>query len=155
MYFKDLKQNYVVYIFDKQNIKVRQGKVINVSLPHFDSVKNAMHTNMVVDLTVEEDGKNSIYTLKEDTDTGYTDTAMITTDKQNIIREIEMGKSQSEETLSQVEMHKDRINKYSQILAEFNPAIKEKQEIDARFGKLETSINDIKTMLSGIANQNV
>lgn len=155
MYFKDLKQNYVVYIFDKQNIKVRQGKVINVSLPHFDSVKNAMHTNMVVDLTVEEDGKNSIYTLKEDTDTGYTDTAMITTDKQNIIREIEMGKSQSEETLSQVEMHKDRINKYSQILAEFNPAIKEKQEIDARFGKLETSINDIKTMLSGITNQNV
>lgn len=155
MYFKDLKQGYVVYIFDKQNISVRQGKVINVSLPHFDNAKTSIHTNMVVDLTVDDNGKTAIYTLKEDTDTGYTDSLIITTDKQNIVREVEIGKSQSEEILNQVEMHKDRINKYSQILAEFNPAIKEKQEIDARFGKLESSINDIKAMLSGMTTQHV
>lgn len=155
MYFKDLKQNYVVYIFDKQNINVRQGKVVNVSLPHFDSVNNTMRTNMVVDVTIDYNGKTTTYTLKEDTDTGYTGSVMVTTDKQNIVREVEMGKSQSEEILSQVEMHKDRITKYSQILADFNPAIKEKQEIDARFGKLESSINDIKSMLSEITNQNL
>lgn len=93
MYFKDLKQNYVVYIFDKQNINVRQGKVVNVSLPHFDSVNNTMRTNMVVDVTIDDNGKTTTYTLKEDTDTGYTGSVMVTTDKQNIVREVEMGKS--------------------------------------------------------------
>ena len=33
MLFKDIKQNYPVYILDKQEMTFKQGKVTNVSLP--------------------------------------------------------------------------------------------------------------------------
>ena len=47
-------------------------------------------------------------------------------------------------------MHKQRLDKYSAILAEYNPAIKEKRAIDQRFGKLETSMGELKSMISGL-----
>lgn len=155
MYFKDLKQDYTVYLFDKYDISVKQGKVISVGLPHFDNKNFNAGTKMVVDVSINVDGKTQIYTLKEDTDTGYTDSIVISTDRSNIIREIEMAKAQSEEVLSQVDEHTKRVAKYTEILAEFNPAIKEKQEIDQRFGKLEDSINEIKNLLQGASIQRV
>lgn len=147
MYFKDLKQGYTVYLFDKSDISVKQGKVIEISLPHFDDKNYRVGAKMVVDVSINVDGKSRIYTLKEDTDTGYTDSIVISTDKSNIIREVEMAKAQSEEIINQVDEHTKRVAKYTEILAEFNPAIKEKREIDQRFGKLEDSINEIKNLL--------
>lgn len=155
MYFKDLKPGYVIYIFNRDNVTVEQVKVTHVSVPHFDSKNYPGNTTMVVDVSVGTEGMTKVYTLKNDTDTGYTDQLIITTDKQNIVREIEIAKAQSEEILSQVETHKKRIDKYTKILAEFNPAIKEKQEIDNRFGKLESSINEIKNILMNINRNDV
>lgn len=155
MYFKDIKPGYPIYIFDRNNITVKQYKVLNVSTPHFDSKNYTVGTKMVVDVTVGTETSSKTYTLKEDTDTGYTDTLVITTDKCNIVREVEMAKAQSEEILSQVDAHKTKVEKYTQILADFNPAVKEKQEIDKRFGKLETSIDEIKSMLLNINRHDV
>lgn len=155
MYFKDLKQGYTVYLFDKSDISVKQGKVIEISLPHFDDKNYRVGAKMVVDVSINVDGKSRVYTLKEDTDTGYTDSIVISTDKSNIIREVEMAKAQSEEIISQVDEHTKRVAKYTEILAEFNPAIKEKREIDQRFGKLEDSINEIKNLLQGASIQRV
>jgi len=112
MYFKDLKPGYSVYVFDKQEVEVKQKKVISVSLPHFDNACYKVGTNMVVDVTVEHNGHTSTYTLKEDSDTGYTDSLVISTDKQNIVREVEMAKAQSEEMLNQVDEHTKRVDKY-------------------------------------------
>lgn len=155
MYFKDIKPGYPIYIFNRDDITVEQTKVLNVSTPHFDSKNYTVGTKMVVDVTVGTETSSKTYTLKEDTDTGYTDTLVITTDKSNIVREIEMAKAQSEEILSQVDAHKDKVQKYTHILAEFNPAVKEKQEIDRRFGKLENSIDEIKSMLLNINRHDV
>ena len=155
MYFKDLKPGYIIYIYKRDDVTVEQAKVTNVSVPHFDSKNYPGSTNMVVDVSVGTEGTTKTYTLKNDTDTGYTDQLIITTDKQNIVREIEIANAQSEEILSQVETHRNRIEKYTKILAEFNPAIKEKQEIDNRFGKLESSINEIKNILMNINRNDV
>lgn len=109
-----------------------------------------MQASMVVDITVENKGCPTTYTFKDDTETGYTGSLVITTDKANIIREIEASKGQSEEAIAQVEEHKQRVQKYTSILADYNPAIREKREIDARFGKLEDSMIELKSMLSGL-----
>lgn len=150
MLFKDLKNGFPVYIYDRSLIEVKQGKVVSVSAPHIDKGNYNIQANMVVDITIDYDGSPKTYTFIDNTETGYTSSLVISTEKNNIIREIEASKEQSEEALSQVETHKDRIAKYTSILAEYNPAIKEKKEIDERFGKLEGSIDELKSMLSGL-----
>lgn len=150
MLFKDLKSGFPVYIYDRNAIEVKQGKVVTVSLPHIEKNTFNMQLGMVVDIAVECDGCPTTYTFKDDTETGYTGSLVITTDKTNIIREVEASKAQSEEAISQVDMHKERVQKYTAILADYNPAIKEKREIDERFGKLEDSMVELKSMLSGL-----
>lgn len=154
MLFKDLKNGFPVYIYDRNSIEVSQGKVINVSMPHIDKGNFNMQANMVVDITIENRGCPTTYTFKDNTETGYTGSLVITTDKSNIIREIEAAKEQSEEALSQVEQHKQRVEKYTAILADYNPAVKEKKAIDERFGKLESSMDELKSMLSGLLIKN-
>lgn len=155
MLFKDLKSGFPVYIYDRNSIEVMQGKVITVSAPHIDKGTFNMAASMVVDITVERGGCPTTYTFKDDTETGYTGSLVITTDKSNIIREIEASKEQSEEALAQVEMHKQRVEKYTAILADYNPAIKEKRAIDERFGKLEDSMVELKSMLSGLLTKQI
>lgn len=150
MTFKELKQGYSVYILDKDDMSVKQAKVVNVSTPHIDKKTFELGAALVVDVMLDVDGVTSTYTLKEDTETGYAQSTVITTDKQAVIREVEVVKTQSEDALSQVDVHKDRLQKCNDILAEYNPAIREKREIDERFGKLEGSIDELKAMLSNI-----
>lgn len=150
MLFKDLKSGFPVYIYDRTAIEVKQGKVSQVSAPHLDKGQFDMMANMVVDVAIDVDGVTKTYTFKDNSETGYTGSLVITTEKQNIIREIEASKQQSEEALSQVDMHRSRVEKYEAILAEYNPAIKEKKAIDERFGKLEGSMDELKVMLQSL-----
>lgn len=150
MTFKELKQGYNIYILDKDDMCVKQAKVVSVSTPHIDKKTFEIGASLVVDVVLDVEGVVGTYTFKEDTETGYVQSTVITTDKQAVIREVEVIKTQSEEALSQVDVHKDRLQKCNDILAEYNPAIKEKKEIDERFGKLEGSIDELKSMLSGL-----
>lgn len=153
MTFKELKQGYNIYILNKDDMCVKQAKVVNVSAPHIDKKTFELGASLVVDVVLDIDGVTGTYTFKEDTETGYAQSTVITTDKSAIIKEVEVIKAQSEDVLSQVDVHRERLQKCNDILAEYNPAIKEKREIDARFGKLEGSIDEIKAMLSNIVRQ--
>lgn len=155
MTFRELKQGYSIYVLDKDSMCVKQAKVMSVSTPHIDKRGFEIGASLVVDVVLDIDGAIATYTFKEDTETGFFGTNVITVDKQNIVREVEVVKTQSEEALSQVDIHKDRLSKCNEILAEFNPAIKEKQAIDQRFVKLEGSIDEIKNMLSNIVNKQI
>lgn len=150
MTFKELKQGYSIFILDKDEMRVKNAKVVSVSAPHIDKQGFEMGVSLVVDVVLDIEGAVATYTFKEDTETGYVKQTVITTDKSNVIREVEVIKSQSEEVLSQVDMHRDRLQKCNDILVEFNPAIKEKKAIDERFGKLESSMDELKSMLSGL-----
>lgn len=150
MTFKELKQGYSIYILDKDGMNVKQAKVVNVSAPHIDKKTFELGTALVVDVMLDIEGVVGTYTFKEDTETGYIQSTVITTDKQVIIREIELIKARSEEALSQVNVHKERLQKCNDLLAEYNPAIKEKKEIDERFGRIENTMDELKSMLSGL-----
>lgn len=49
MTFKDLKTNYPVYLFDKNMVKLYEGKVTNINAPHID-IKSAGAENQVKDM---------------------------------------------------------------------------------------------------------
>lgn len=150
MTFRELKQGYSLYILDKDSMSVKQGRVVSVSAPHIDKKGFELGAKLVVDVMLDVDGVTTTYTFKEDSDVGYFNSTVITADKQNILREVEATKSQSEEVLSQTDMHRKRLERCNIILADLNPAIREKQAIDERFVKLEGSIDEIKHMLSNI-----
>lgn len=84
MAFKDVKQNYSVYILNKQDITITDGKVISVGFPHLDlNTKPAMgQSQMVVDVTIEANSKTATYSIPENLSVTYAGDVVLSTDKQ-------------------------------------------------------------------------
>lgn len=150
MLFKDLKSGYPIYIFDRDKITFTQTKVLGVNLPHFDS-HYGNPTEMVVDVTI--DGMSKPYTFKENTDTGYVGSLVITTERDKALLEVENLQTQSEQAWNKRDTYKDIAEKCAQIRAEFSPAFKEKKETEERFSKLEGSVSELKDMIKGLVKE--
>lgn len=155
MLFKELKEGYPIYILHKDGEKrVSQGKVTNVSPSHMPTIPNVMNTmQMVVDITVDDNGCVRTYTMPDNLSVTYTDNLVLSTDKEGVIREVEVIKSKCEEELSRKDEYEKTVLECDNILKEWNPTFKEKKETEARFEKLETSVHDIKDMLSGLIKE--
>lgn len=63
--FKDIKQNYPVYILDTQEFSLIQGKATQVSFPRLEMNQKTGKTEMVVDVTIEANGKMATYAIPE------------------------------------------------------------------------------------------
>lgn len=157
--FKDLKQNYQVFLLNTQDMTFNQGKVVSVSFPHFDMNNQGIgigsnSTNMVVDVTIELDGKTSTYVIPENISITRTGNGnlVIATEKEGIVREIEALKSASEQVLASVDYHKGVIEKADSLLAEFNPILKERQATEQRFKQIEDNVGEMKQMLERFLN---
>ena len=147
MIFKDIKQNYPVFMLDKQALTITQGKAIAVAFPRLDLNKNAAVTQMVVDVTIEAEGKTATYTIPENLSVTYAGNLVLSTDRQGLVNEVEAMKTAAEQALSSMGRQKEILAKSSALLAELNPAFKEKQETEKRFGQIESSIHEIKDLL--------
>lgn len=148
MLFKDIKQNYPVYILDKQNVSFIQGKVTSISLPHIDNSNPMLIGKSVVDVTIEADGKGATYTMPEDKSIVYAGSIVLSTDKESIIREVEAMKASAEQAIANVEKQKEIASKSTNLLTELNPIFKEKQENEKRMSKMENSIADMGSSIA-------
>lgn len=164
MMFKDIKQNYPVYILNKQDLSVVQGKVVATTFPHVDmnaqkvtptaiSPTNSLGNQMVVDVTIEAGGKTATYTIPESLSVTYAGNIVLSTDREGIAREVEALKSSAEQVLLSVEKQKEIVDKTTALLAELNPVYKEKKENEERFTKIESSVAEMKTMLSNFIKE--
>ena len=151
MLFKDLNPNYPIFIFDKAEVSVKEGKVVSKGLPHFDILHNTT-SQMVTDITIKVGDNTKTYTFKDNTEIGYAENLVISPNREVILREVESIKDQSEQVLNQIDLHKTTVEKCNKILSEFNPVFKEKKETEQRFSKLESSVEDIKNMISNLSN---
>lgn len=150
MLFKDLKSGYPIYIFDRDKVTFTQTKVLSVNPPHFDN-HYGNPTEMVVDVTIE--GMSKPYTFKENTDTGYLNNLVITTERDKALLEVENLQAQSEQAWNKRDTYKEIADKCAQIRAEFSPAFKEKKETEERFSKLEGSVSELKDMIKGLVKE--
>lgn len=153
MLFKDLKQNYPVYIFDKQNITFIPGKVVSVSFPHMDNSNPMVMGKSVVDIVIEADGKSATYAIPDSMSVAYAGDLVISTDRDSIIREVEAVKNNSEQYLKGVERTKTVLEKSTSLLAELNPEIRAKQENEQRLSNMEQSIQELKKMFEGFMDE--
>lgn len=153
MLFKDLKQNYPVFILDKQNVKFTQGKVQSVSFPHIDNSSPMGMGKTVVDVVIEAEGKSATYAIPENNSVVYAGDMVLSTEKDGILKEVEAMKTSAEQILSSVEKQKEIINKTALLLTELNPEYKAKQENEKRLSNLENSMKELKDMMSGFIKE--
>lgn len=152
MLFKDVKQNYTVYILDKQDMNISQAKVSAVGFPRMDIMQNAPNTQTVIDITLDSNGKIATYTIPENLSVTYAGNIVLSTDKDGLMHEIEAMKNNAEQVLASVDKQKQILDKANTLLSELNPVYKEKKETDLRFSKIENSISEMKDMFANFLN---
>lgn len=147
MLFKDIKQNYPVHILDKQEFCIIQGKATAVSFPRVEINQKTGRSEMVVDVTVEANGKTATYAIPENLSVTYAGNIVLSTDKQGLTGEVEAMVASADQVIASV-THAQKIkDKAPAILADLNPVYREKQETEQRFGKIEGSISEMKGLM--------
>lgn len=148
MTFKELQKNHPVYVLDKSKVEVKQGKVIQTA-PHMNTGISTISGNgqPMRDVTIEVDGKQTIYTIPEQLTVTYAGDLVLATDKQSLSPEVERMKNEADAVLASVDRMKEIKGKSEELLAALNPAVKEKQETERRFKSIEGDISGIKGMV--------
>lgn len=103
--FKDIKQNYPVYILDTQEFSLIQGKATQVSFPQLEMNQKTGKTEMVVDVTIEANGKMATYAIPESHSVTYAGHLVLSTEKSGLASEVEAQKANGQQhtwTASQV-----------------------------------------------------
>ena len=154
MLFKDLKIGYPVYIFHKDGEKrITQGKVTAISPSRLPQTPSLQTMQMVVDVTIDDGGSSRTYAIPDNTSVTYTNGLVLSTDREGVIREVEILRNQCAEELDKIEDYRKSVSECEKILTEWNPAFREKRETEERFSKLETSMSDLKSMMSGLIKE--
>lgn len=147
MQFRDIKSNHPVFILDKQEFCIITGKATAVSFPRVEINQKTGRSEMVVDVTIEADGKTATYTIPENLSVTYAGNLVLSVDKQGLAREVEAVVSGADQILASVP-YAQRVKKEApDILASLDPMYRDKQETEARFNKIEGSILEMKDMM--------
>ena len=154
MLFKDLKIGYPVYIFHKDGEKrITQGKVTAISPSRLPQTPSLQTMQLVVDVTIDDGGSSRTYAIPDNSSVTYTNGLVLSTDREGVIREVEILRNQCAEELAKIEEYRKSVCECEKILTEWNPVFREKRETEERFSKLETSMSDLKSMMSGLIKE--
>lgn len=163
--FKDLTQGSLIYVLAKYDDRLQysEGTIVSVGKPRMempdyskDTTQFVMPTTTrnVVDVTYAVDGKN--YTDVVDTTMNLFSTknignvALVTTDKDAVLRELRATLKSSEDYIAGVPMHKKRMASCKDLIAELDTDFAERQKIDERIQKLESSNAETNNLLKEI-----
>lgn len=164
MIFRDIKPNFPIYILDKGSVELIKGKVTAASFPHPDMPNNTPNSSygtvvppltqnnnprMVIDLTIDANGRTATYTVSENASVNYAGNLIIATEQNLLTSEVEAIKNSAEQALApeRIEQLKQSLENAKALLSELNPAFKQQQEYDTRFNKLEGSVDELKDMM--------
>lgn len=145
--FRDLKQNYPVYIFDNQEFTLIQGKAVEVGFPRLEMNPKTGKSEMVIDIAIEADGKKATYAIPESTSVTWAGNLVLSTDKQGLVSEVEASVERAKQIIAAAPKAQKVIDKASSILADLNPVFKERQETEQRFNKIEGSISRMEELM--------
>lgn len=149
MTFKDLKSGYPVYLLDRTTLKYDQGKVMAVSPPHTD-MQVGNFGKMLVDVTIQADGKQNTYSVSDTEQTAYAGTLLISCAKECVVNEVRAINAQAEETLAKVaEMQKVTAG-CKALLEELDTTFRDKQETEKRFQKIDERFSGMEDKMDKI-----
>ena len=156
MAFQNLRNNHQIYILHKDDIPTLEiGKVTAVSLPVPKYGNNSMYNDLVLDITVEVDGKTlnfqKIPSTSEIADFG--NNIVLSTNKDAMNNELMSMKQRSLDIINSVEYHQRIISGCDEILQSINPEIAEKQKQEQENRELREEINSLKEMFQEFLKQ--
>lgn len=156
--FKDLKEGHPVYFLETApSLSVSVGRVINVTQPHFEPsqyMKTSQMPIMIVDVTIENDGKASTYSIPESSSVTYAgQKLMLATEKEGIVREVEAIRDKSRKALEGREQNEKTLAEAEKIITEWNPEYKEKKQTEQRFVGIEKQLNDLSAKFDTLLNK--
>lgn len=140
MLFKDLKQGYPVYILDTQEMSFTQGKATQVSFPHTEINKITGRSEMLVDVTIEANGKTATYAIPDNASITNAGHLTLSTDKKSLVNDVEAQVSNANQAIAAAEKAKEIIEKAPALLAQLDPTVKEKQESEKRLSDMEKAM---------------
>ena len=114
-----------------------------------------MYNDLVLDLTVEVDGKTTNFQKLPATSeiADFGNNIVVATSKAAMNSEVASLKQRSLDILNSVEQHQSIINGCDEILQILNPEIAEKQRQEQENKALREEINSLKEMFSEFMNK--
>lgn len=137
-----------------QNGNVQRSEIQS----QIDSLRTQMSDNhnsdlLMGDVTIEVEGKQTIYTIPEHLGVTFAGETVLATDKADLLPEVGKLVNEADEIIKAYEPSKERKAKGEELLAALNPAIKEKQETEKRFKALEGDISGIRGMVKQLLDK--
>lgn len=131
------------------------GKITHMSVPVPKYGTTSMYNDLVLDITVDVNGKETnfqkIPATNEIADFG--NNIVIATSKEAMSSEVSSMKQRSMDILSSIEQHQSIICGCDEILKVLNPEIAEKQRQEQENKALREEINSLKEMFSEFMNK--
>ena len=155
MAFQNLRNNHQIYILHKDAIpSLELGKVTYVSVPVPKYGNTSMYNDLVLDITVDVDGKpTNFQKLPANSEIAdFGNSLVIATNKDAMNSEVMSMKQRSLDILNSVEQHQSIIKGCDEILQVLNPEIAEKQRQEQENKALREEINSLKEMFSEFMN---
>ena len=142
--FKDIQINSNIFVLDKQNFDLQRGHVTHKGFPQMQMNPTTAKAEMLVDVSIAIGDKKATYAMPENAAVCYAGNMVFATDGSIIATEIENEVNAAKQRLANADRDKELIRKSDNMLAELNPAYKEKQEAEARISKIEDSVSELK-----------
>lgn len=159
MQFKDIKQSQPVFILDKSEMAINQGKVIN-NVYHVDSNNNnygsvfTQQSNTIYrDVTIEIGGKSSVYVIPELLETTKAGNIVLSTSSEALIKEVNAICNDAKEKLANRDYYQMVVDKTPELLVTLNPALKKEQETETRLKAVEGSVQEVKDLVKTLVEK--
>ena len=147
-----------MYVLYKNEPRFAVGKVAQVSNqypPQFNFQKplNPSTMGLMVDLSIEVDGKTETYpripinsTIAEFPDKGV----ILSETRDGIVNEINVIRNASQMAIEQVDLHKRVIAACDQLLLDLNPQLKHEQEQAGKIARLEEQLAGMSEQIAAL-----
>lgn len=153
-----LRQGTPVYVLYKNEPRFAVGKVAQVSNQYppqfnFQQPINPNTMGMMVDLSIEVDGKTETYpripinsSIAEFPEKGV----ILSETRDGIVNEINVIRNASQTAIDQVELHRRIIASCDQLLLDLNPQLKHEQEQAGKIARLEEQLAGMSDQIAAL-----
>ena len=153
-----LRQGTPVYVLYKNEPRFAVGKVAQVSNQYppqfnFQQPLNPNNLGMMVDLSIEVDGKTETYpripinsAIAEFPDKGV----ILSETRDGIVNEINVIRNASQTAIEQIDVHKRIIASCDQLLLDLNPQLKHEQEQASKIARLEEQLAGMSDRIAAL-----
>ncbi len=143
--FKDLKPGFQVSLLDKSGKVPRYyiGTIVDVSDPRIDERKQIVpgqplsYADLVIDLTVEFDGKTRTYTVPEQLNIATVASLTLACSAEPIANEVRAMLKHSQNIIESAPLHEEIAQECTNILEELQPAPADSKRLDKLEGKMD------------------